>query len=705
VALSRRSRSNVSSSIWPGFVDAMTALLLVLMFVLTIFMIVQFVLRETITTQDTELNSLSRQVAKLAEALGLEQQKAFGLEGEVDRLDIELDDATTQAQVQTALIATLSQQTQRQAGQLTEFETQISSFEAQVASLLSERNTLSSRLEASTADVARELSQKEALQIALAQARDEVDLQVEQARLAAAEREALEAAIAQIQSDTAEKELSLQNALAALQSAEEQATGLSSSLASLRDRAAASDRQIELGNATEGELLDRVGRLEIALTESEKARLEEATRVAALQAQLEGVNTDLSDEEKARLAEAAAAEALRQRLADVETALTDEEKRRIAEAAAAEALRKKLEGSQTELTAMTLALEQQRKEAEDTLTLLAAARQAKDDVDEELVNALLSSKEFQNRMETLLAELEASRAESLSLESTLDATQGSLRQQLAAALAEIARAEQDAENALSNAQERDILLGQARELLSGEKTKSAEAERKLELLNQQTATLRSQLNALQSLLDAADARDTENQVQIEALGSNLNVALAQVAAEQKKRAEAEAARAALLEAKAESLEKFKSEFFGQLRDILGAQDGVQIVGDRFVFSSEVLFEPGATELSRDGEREIAKVATVIRSIAGQIPVGIDWILRVDGHTDNVPLGGSGKFSDNWELSQGRALSVVRYMIDFLGIPPSRLAATGFGEFQPVNPANTREARAQNRRIELKFTER
>jgi chemotaxis protein MotB len=705
VALSRRSRSNVSSSIWPGFVDAMTALLLVLMFVLTIFMIVQFVLRETITTQDTELNSLSRQVANLAEALGLEQQKAFGLEGEVDRLDIELDDATTQAQVQTALIATLSQQTQRQAGQLTEFETQISSFEAQVASLLSERNTLSSRLEASTADVARELSQKEALQIALAQARDEVDLQVEQARLAAAEREALEAAIAQIQSDTAEKELSLQNALAALQSAEEQATGLSSSLASLRDRAAASDRQIELGNATEGELLDRVGRLEIALTESEKARLEEATRVAALQAQLEGVNTDLSDEEKARLAEAAAAEALRQRLADVETALTDEEKRRIAEAAAAEALRKKLEGSQTELTAMTLALEQQRKEAEDTLTLLAAARQAKDDVDEELVNALLSSKEFQNRMETLLAELEASRAESLSLESTLDATQGSLRQQLAAALAEIARAEQDAENALSNAQERDILLGQARELLSGEKTKSAEAERKLELLNQQTATLRSQLNALQSLLDAADARDTDNQVQIEALGSNLNVALAQVAAEQKKRAEAEAARAALLEAKAESLEKFKSEFFGQLRDILGAQDGVQIVGDRFVFSSEVLFEPGATELSRDGEREIAKVATVIRSIAGQIPVGIDWILRVDGHTDNVPLGGSGKFSDNWELSQGRALSVVRYMIDFLGIPPSRLAATGFGEFQPVNPANTREARAQNRRIELKFTER
>jgi chemotaxis protein MotB len=705
VALSRRSRSNVSSSIWPGFVDAMTALLLVLMFVLTIFMIVQFVLRETITTQDTELNSLSRQVANLAEALGLEQQKAFGLEGEVDRLDIELDDATTQAQVQTALIATLSQQTQRQAGQLTEFETQISSFEAQVASLLSERNTLSSRLEASTADVARELSQKEALQIALAQARDEVDLQVEQARLAAAEREALEAAIAQIQSDTAEKELSLQSALAALQSAEEQATGLSSSLASLRDRVAASDRQIELGNATEGELLDRVGRLEIALTESEKARLEEATRVAALQAQLEGVNTDLSDEEKARLAEAAAAEALRQRLADVETALTDEEKRRIAEAAAAEALRKKLEGSQTELTAMTLALEQQRKEAEDTLTLLAAARQAKDDVDDELVNALLSSKEFQNRMETLLAELEASRAESLSLESTLDATQGSLRQQLAAALAEIARAEQDAENALSNAQERDILLGQARELLSGEKTKSAEAERKLELLNQQTATLRSQLNALQSLLDAADARDTENQVQIEALGSNLNVALAQVAAEQKKRAEAEAARAALLEAKAESLEKFKSEFFGQLRDILGAQDGVQIVGDRFVFSSEVLFEPGATELSRDGEREIAKVATVIRSIAGQIPVGIDWILRVDGHTDNVPLGGSGKFSDNWELSQGRALSVVRYMIDFLGIPPSRLAATGFGEFQPVNPANTREARAQNRRIELKFTER
>jgi len=139
--------------------------------------------------------------------------------------------------------------------------------------------------------------------------------------------------------------------------------------------------------------------------------------------------------------------------------------------------------------------------------------------------------------------------------------------------------------------------------------------------------------------------------------------------------------------------------------VLGAQDGVQIVGDRFVFSSEVLFPPGGADLSGAGEAEIAKVAGILQNIADDIPAGIDWVLQVDGHTDNVPLLGTGKFADNWELSQARALSVVRYMVNSLGIPPDRLSANGFGEYQPVNTDDTPEARAQNRRIELKFTEK
>ena len=179
--------------------------------------------------------------------------------------------------------------------------------------------------------------------------------------------------------------------------------------------------------------------------------------------------------------------------------------------------------------------------------------------------------------------------------------------------------------------------------------------------------------------------------------------------QERKRLEAEAAaladRAQSAETKAEDLERYRSEFFGRLRDVLGSQEGVRIEGDRFVFASEVLFAPASAELSEAGKAEIAKVARILQSVAAAIPPELDWIIRVDGHTDSTTLLGHPKFNDNWELSQGRALSVVRYMIEALGIPPNRLAANGFGEYQPVNPANTPEAHSQNRRIELKFTER
>ena len=127
--------------------------------------------------------------------------------------------------------------------------------------------------------------------------------------------------------------------------------------------------------------------------------------------------------------------------------------------------------------------------------------------------------------------------------------------------------------------------------------------------------------------------------------------------------------------------------------------------DRFVFSSEVLFNPGSADLAPEGTAQIAQVVATLKEVADQIPPSINWIIRVDGHTDNVPISGSGPFADNWELSQGRALSVVKYMQYQLGFPPNRLAATGFGEYQPVASGDSPEARAQNRRIELKLTER
>ena len=215
-------------------------------------------------------------------------------------------------------------------------------------------------------------------------------------------------------------------------------------------------------------------------------------------------------------------------------------------------------------------------------------------------------------------------------------------------------------------------------------------------------------------------------MQLDTLGNRLNAALAQVASEQSARADLEeaerlrlaeeaerlaaeaaalAAQAEELEGETEQLERFRSEFFGQLRDVLGDREGVEIVGDRFVFSSEVLFARGDVALQQEGRRQIAQVAEIILEIAEEIPGGIDWVLRVDGHTDDLPLSGAGKYENNWELSQGRALSVVLYMIEALGVPPERLAATGFGEYRPVDPADTEAARQRNRRIELKLTER
>ena len=426
-------------------------------------------------------------------------------------------------------------------------ETRITAFEAQVAALLSERDTALGTVADLEAEQGRLLSEQEALNLALAQARSEIDAGVEAARLAAARREALEALIADLRAEQAE--------------AQEQVQALTGQVSTLEDQ--------------------------------------------------------LSEEEAARLAEAAAAAALRDRL----------------------------QNADSELTAMTLALEEQRARAEETLTLLAAAEAARDD----------------------------------------------LQAQLGAQMSE---AEREA-----------ALLAQAQRLLAEEKDKSTEAQRAQALLNQQVAALRNQLGQLQALLDDSKERESAASIQVQSLGSDLNAALARAAAEERRRRQLEEAERLRLEAEAQDLQKYRSEFFGRLRDLLGNQPGVQVVGDRFVFASEVLFPPGSATLSAAGQGEVAKVASILQTVADEIPEGIDWVIQVNGHTDNVPLSGLGEFADNWELSQARALSVVRYMSGSLGIPPNRLSANGFGEYNPVNTADTEEARAQNRRIELKFTEK
>src|SRR5674476_580090 len=219
--------------------------------------------------------------------------------------------------------------------------------------------------------------------------------------------------------------------------------------------------------------------------------------------------------------------------------------------------------------------------------------------------------------------------------------------------------------------------------LEGEKTLSARALAQVEILNQQIAAFRRQLAALEQALDASEKRDKESQGKIADLGQRLNVALAQ---------------------RVQELSRYRSEFFGRLRAILGNRPDIRIVGDRFVFQSEVFFDTGQALLLPEGRAELDKLATALIDLDKQIPGEIAWVLRVDGHTDVRPILNSPVFKSNWELSSARAISVVQYLIS-LGVPAQRLVAAGFAEFQPLDTAATEEAYKRNRRIELKLTER
>ncbi|KGJ04157.1 chemotaxis protein MotB [Paracoccus halophilus] len=468
--LGRGGAGRFSATIWPGFVDAMTALLMVMMFVLTIFLLVQSVLRDQITTQDSELDRLGAQVAQLSQSLSTSQARAGSLERD----------------------------------------------------LTDERERL------------------RRAQQAIASARAEIDARTEAARLAAARREALEALI--------------------------------------------------------GDLRRR----------NSEARLQ------------------LDEAEAARLADAAAAQALRERLSQ----------------------------SGAELDAATLELEAARKQAEETLTLLAAA-------------------------ETAGKELAAQR-------------------------------DQQADEAARQAG----LLALAQQKLSEQEALSTEDQRRVALLNQQVAQLNDQLGSLRAVLDAAGEEQRAADLRAEDLGAQLNVALLRAAEEERKRrALEEAARLKAEEERsravdeARDLARYRSEFFGRLSQILAGREGVQVAGDRFVFSSEVLFPAGEATLSPEGRDQISRVAGMLGQIADEIPPEIDWIIRVDGHTDSQPLSGFGRYRDNWELSQARALAVVRYMVDDLGFAANRLAPTGFADTRPAAPGDSPEALARNRRIELKLTER
>ena len=218
--------------------------------------------------------------------------------------------------------------------------------------------------------------------------------------------------------------------------------------------------------------------------------------------------------------------------------------------------------------------------------------------------------------------------------------------------------------------------------ITAERLDAAKSRDDLALVNRQIAALREQIARLNQALEASEAKDKESQAQIADLGRRLNVALA---------------------SKVQELARYRSEFFGRLRETLGERPDIRIVGDRFVFQSEVLFASGSAQVGDPGKAQLGRLAATLKELAARIPPEINWVLRVDGHTDRVPIA-TAQFPSNCELSTARALSVVRFL-QGEGISPERLAATGFGEYQPLDPRDDEIGRRRNRRIELKFDQR
>jgi len=228
--------------------------------------------------------------------------------------------------------------------------------------------------------------------------------------------------------------------------------------------------------------------------------------------------------------------------------------------------------------------------------------------------------------------------------------------------------------------EKETTIGILTDALEDQTELTDEAQAQVALLNQQLAALRDQLSALEAKLEEAEARDREQKIQIANLGKRLNAALAR---------------------RVDELARFRSEFFGLMREALKGRTDIRIVGDRFVFQSEVLFGAGSAELGTAGKAELLKVALALLEIDDRTPKGLDWVVRVDGHTDVTPIR-TAQFPSNWELSAARAISVVKFLTS-QGVPAKRLAAAGFGEYQPIDPARNQSAYKRNRRIELKLT--
>lgn len=583
----RKTGGPPSVNIWPGFVDALSALLMVVIFVLMVFMVSQFYLSNLLSGREEMVSRLNRDLAEITRLLDLERSENVELRGRFAQLSADL------------------QRTSRQRDGLRD----------QLADLESERDSLAVRLE-------RALARADALE------GEQADLSAELAdayTTIEADRETLELRLREI--------ASLQADLQALRDARQD---LEVQIASLSLALQAAQREADRLGIDLDETVSLAALLRVSLEDAEAART-------------------VAESERDRLAEALAAE--QDEIAELTGRL------RLRDAEILE-IRELLARSEELREALSERLARTETDQQD---LVAALDQAEADAGRLTVELRLSEED----RDRLLAELGALRDRSQALEAELS----SAEERTMLAQREIDTRDIRIEELL-------VALGVTEEALSAERELVAESRALIALLNEEIFSLREQLTRVEAALQASEQAVDLRDIEIANLNARLNQALIR---------------------QVEELRRYRSEFFGRLREVIGDRDDIQIVGDRFIFQSEVLFPSGSATLQAGGRAQLAQFAETLLEIAANVPDEVDWILRVDGHTDRRPIA-TATFPSNWELSTARALSVVRHLNE-LGVPEERMAAAGFGEHQPLDPADTEDAYQRNRRIELKLDQR
>ncbi len=625
MARSRRDQRQSGVDIWPGFVDALATLLLVIIFLLVVFVLGQFFLGRLLEGKDSKLLSLEQAISELNDQLSLEQDTNEKLRRSVAKLTSDLQAATLDRDDNNASLADITAERDDYRDQLITLEDD-KKLLAQTLAELRQDEDQTAELEA---DLARANQLRAELEQELERSKQTVDANQEtlKARLAELVQlkrdiEALKDTRKTLELDVSEMTALLREAENAKKDAADEIARLAALLSTAQSEAEQLKGQVaDIGRAQEttAGLEERIAELNALLKTTESERDLNQTERQRLETELEQLRADLEAERQSK----------QEALKTAEDDLADREQRIAELAAELEVLRGGRETKATDLEELQRARE----------ALLVELSQARDRASQ-LEGRLASEQE-----RTLLAQREL--------------------EDRAIQIAELLRS-----------------VGQTNETLDTERKLSREAVAQVDLLNKQINNLRVQLASLADALDLERKKVDEQKVTIADLGSKLNVALA---------------------GKVEELSKFRSEFFGRLRQVLGNRAGVKVQGDRFVFQSEILFQSGEAVLEPSGEDELRALAQSLKDISAEIPKELPWVLQINGHTDRRRIN-TPEFPSNWELSTARATTVGKFLIS-AGIPDERIAVAGFAEYQPIDTGNNENAYRRNRRIEVKLTTR